>query len=539
MSVQRTCCGRCAGVPGSMARMTVVTKPDALAQPRRHKAKRRTLSSPKKVTRAAEVEKQAGADDHQGNGEAAEAVADEMGVVGRAVSSPLMVDLTEEAEMVSNVNSGVAVAASAVTPNEVVRSFLQVRDGAAASHARPGGLSELMGVIQAGLFSGTAAAAAAPAAQGAVAPDPPTAAVRPQYCGGYAHGSPAAASSPQTARSGSATGEIRHGNKDNAEVGGRLHTILRTSIGGQKAAAEPAWRTKGSAAARISSRASEDLVKETCVHASASDAAARRVAGPGEDSWNSLIAGLSTSAAVEAQPNAAPAAARELPLMPEDTLEAQPAGNAAARQPLPVCGAAAGGAHAAQLHDADRASLPPLTSAQRPDGAQRPPQQADRGRGSRMAELQLHASSHGSRASVPQETGTPSAGRPSNGDLRGRPPKVAEQQRQAFTGCTDRTTDTTGPQVATSSTAVAAPVDSRTQPTPKRSRQQNSAVPLGSLPPAAKRQTVQAAAGGGSGGSLWDLANNVMVHMAQRLMPGAPPVQHAPSQVGPLLPCMC
>ncbi|CAL8469711.1 g9253 [Coccomyxa elongata] len=505
------------GVPGSMARMTVVTKPDALAQPRRHKAKRRTLTSPKKVTRAGEVEQQAAADDHQGNEDAAEAVADEIGVAGRA-SSLLMVDLTEEP---AEVNSGVAVAASTVTPDEVVRSFLRVRDGAAAEPAPPGGLTELMGVIHAGLLSGTAAAAA-PAAQGAVAPGPSAAAVRPPHCGGYAHGSAAAAaaaSSLQTARSGTATGELGHGNKDGVNGGG------------QTAAAEPAWRTKGSAAARIDGRASKGLVMDTCVRASAPAAAASIVDGPGEDSWHSLIAGLSTSAAVEAQPYAAPAAARELPLVPEGALEAQPTGNAAAaRQPLPMRGAAAGSAHAAQLHEADKASLSALASPQRPDRAQGPPRQADRGRGSRMAELQFHATSHGSRTPVQQETGTPSAGRPSNADLPGRLPKVAEQQKQAFTGCTDRSTDTMGPQVAIPSTAVAAPVDSRTQPAPKRSRKQDSAVPLGSPPPAAKRQRVQAAAGGGSGGSLWDLANNVMVHMAQRLMPGAPAVQNAPPQ---------
>ncbi|BDA47832.1 hypothetical protein COCOBI_11-0890 [Coccomyxa sp. Obi] len=521
-----------AGVPGSMARMTVVTKPDALAQPRRHKAKRRTMTSPKKVVRAAELDQRAAADDHQGNGEAAEAdraSADERAAVGGA-GSPLMDDVAEQPSRAPETHSRAAAAATTVTPDEVVRSFLRLRDGAPVAPASPRGLTELMGVIQAELFPGTAAAAA-PAAQGAVASDASAAAVHSPNGSGHARRSApaaAAASSVQVARSGSARGEDGHGDKEDV-TGDR-----------QTPAAEPAWRMKKCSAvarrdmaldnrgasmpkvpinvstphqdsaqqssAEQRQRGLQALPQRQVPSASAAAAAARTVDGPGEDNWHSLIAGLSFSTALESQPSAA---------------------RAAARQPPPLREAAA---HSTRARQMEEASLPAPTSPSRRDQARRPahapPQQADRGRGSRMAELQFHAPNHGSRTTAPQETGTPSAGRSTNGDLPGRRHQLAQQQRQEVT----RNADTTGPEVPVPSTTAAAPVDSRTQPAPKRLRQQNSGIPSEAPPPPAKRQRVHGAVGGGSGGSLWDLANNVMVHMAQRLMPGAPAEQSAPPQ---------
>ena len=536
-----------------MARMTVVTKPEALAQPRRHKGKRRALALPREATSAPEVDQQTAAEDHQGNVEAAEAdrvSTHERGAMGGA-GNLFVEDLT--GQQASTPEEHIRVAASAVTPDEVVRSFLRVRDGAAAPRDPRGGLAEL---IQAGLRSG--AAAAPPAAQRDFIANPSAAAVRSPNYGNHANGSAAAAATPspgQTDMPGTATGENGHGAKE-VVAGNR-----------QPPAAEPAWRMKGSAASRRDmplrpgrpgvpevstdvaaqvqgSRTQTSTEQKDAQHglqqrrSAPACAPAAAVGGPGEDSWPSLIAGLSFSAAVEAQPNAAHAAAGELPLEPEGASEAQPTSiPAAARQLPPVREAVANGVQAEQLHGA---SLPAPALLRGGDRFQRPAhapfQQADRGRSGRMAELQLHAPNHGSKTSAPQATGTASAGRPSNEDFPGKPHHIAEQRRHEYRGERDRSADATGPNLLVPSRTAAALVDSRTQPAPKRSRQQNSGVPLEVSPPAAKRQRVQGAAGGGRGGSLWDLANNVMVHMAQRLMPGATAVQRAPSQVWPLSP---
>lgn len=231
--------------------------------------------------------------------------------------------------------------------------------------------------------------------------------------------------------------------------------------------------------------------------ASAPRQASKR-SGRGQESWTSLIAGLSFSAAVPVPLEGA---------------------HAAARQPPPLDEGAPG---AAQTAAALRSAAATLRDAQGPDQAQ----QGDRGRRSRMSELSFSETEHGpqrgSRAVAAQAAPVPAAVQPQGCAVPQRPHQPAQQQsaQPGVPIC-----EAAMLPVQAQLTHAAAGREKRAMP--EGPRQQTAGVASGSAAPAAKRRKVQGSIGSG----LWDLANSVMLDMAQRLMPGAPSMQSAPPQV--------
>ena len=220
--------------------------------------------------------------------------------------------------------------------------------------------------------------------------------------------------------------------------------------------------------------------------------------GRGQESWTSLIAGLSFSAAVPALPEGA---------------------YAAARQPPPLDEGAPG---AAQTAAALRSAAVILMDAQRPDQAQ----QGDRGLRSRMSELSFSETEHGpqrgSRAVAAQAAPVPAAVQPQGCAVPQRPHQPAQQQsaQPGVPVCE-------AAMLPVQAQLIHAAAGRERRAMPEGPRLQTAGVASGSAAPAAKRRKVQGSIGSG----LWDLANSVMLDMAQRLMPGAPSMQSAPPHV--------
>ncbi len=234
--------------------------------------------------------------------------------------------------------------------------------------------------------------------------------------------------------------------------------------------------------------------------------------GP-QESWNSFIAGLSFSDPRAVQPEAARATTRQLPAAEEAAARAE---QAAPGQP--------------------RSASPPLRSAQGHTQAQAlpqaPPVQDSRGRSSRMSELRFSATNHGlppcSRApAVPAEEPLPAPPAPPRSTVLQSVHPSAHVQNLEPRG---RDTSAWPDQATGAAAAAAASREKRAA----SERQQADSVPGVITAPAAKRRRVQ-----GGGGNLWNLANSVMVDMAQRLMPAAPSMHSAPPQVCPLCKMLC
>lgn len=241
-----------------MARMTVLTKQDALAQPRRHRAKRR----PQRAVRTP-----AGTEQGHPQPAAADLPAAETGTASREAGAGVQTacSILKEALMQPMRPAGEdhsrAEAVSALTADEVVRSLLQPR-GPAAPPSPSGGLTELMGLIQSNISRGAAPAAQASQPGQSVAPARPSSGlVEPQET------APAAAAA----------------NADNLQQAAAFGAVLPSAIGNAcqpmeerdvqdseaeddeeegTAVAEPAWRTRGSAAARRDSQAQNAVALE-------------------------------------------------------------------------------------------------------------------------------------------------------------------------------------------------------------------------------------------------------------------------------------
>jgi hypothetical protein len=232
------------GVPGSMARMTVLTKPDALAQPRRHRAKRR----PQRAVRIP-----AGAEQGHPQPAAAGLPAAETGTASREAGAGVQTvgSILKEALMQPMRPAGEdhsrAEAGSALTADEVVRSLLQPR-GPAAPPSPSGGLTELMGLIQSNISRGAAPATQAGQPGQSVAPARPSSGlVEPQVAAPAA-----AAANANNLQQAAAFGAVV-----SAAIGNACQPMEERDVQAADddeeegtAVAEPAWRTRGSAAAR-------------------------------------------------------------------------------------------------------------------------------------------------------------------------------------------------------------------------------------------------------------------------------------------------
>lgn len=472
--------------------MTVVTKPNALAQPRRHKARRR----PQAPTTTAQHDEPS----HRQTAKpsrpaaAAETVADG-GVIGDeagASGSVLMGLLAEPTALAGKARSTVADAAA----DEVVRSLLHTCSPAANAPAARG-LTELLAVIQA-----PSARSAAPA-ESTAAPAQTAA-------------QPAAANSPAPAAAPCAPVE--------GTEGGVPEARRQSATGEQGTVSEPAWRTRAparggregpqqgdqameaqphepdSAAGALNEQAPARSPEGPQQHTTILPAGPVHQTGPGEQRWSALIAGLSFSAPPAAQQAAAAtsAAARQLP---HADAGASTRTTRAAEQPRPV-------------NAADQAQAPVLPAKR---------QQPVSGRSNRMSELRFSAPQRGQQrrgsSLAPRAASLAAAERPDGGNVARRTHGAAQEQMP----CSGRAIATTPDQAQGPPSAAAA---LRKRPVPEVPEQQDSGVLLSSSASAPKRQRGQ-----DSGRGLWDIANGVMVNMAQRLIPGVPAAQSAPPQV--------
>ncbi len=218
-----------------MARMTVLTKPDALAQPRRHKAKRRTQRAVRAPAGAEQSQQPASAAHQRGSREAADAAAygrdaaDGAGAAGSRLKAALAQPMTraEPAVPLRAAVSGVP------TPDEVVRSLLQHPAVPASS---PRGLTELLGLIQT-----VPARGAAPATAATAAPEQAAAGeqLRSRLVGAQETAAPAAVGEADSFVR-SAAG-CQPGRRDDVTASEMADDDEDTAL------AEPAWRSKGQA----------------------------------------------------------------------------------------------------------------------------------------------------------------------------------------------------------------------------------------------------------------------------------------------------
>ena len=147
-----------------------------------------------------------------------------------------------------------------------------------------------------------------------------------------------------------------------------------------------------------------------------------------------------------------------------------------------------------------------------------------------MSELSFSATVHGplpnSRAPAEQAAPLPAAQQAQSGAVPQTLHLAAHPQsaQHGLPVCSNEAAVL--PDQAQVTRAAAVPAGREKRRMPEGTLQQTDGVPSSGVAPTAKRQKLP-----GSGGGLWDLANSVMLDMAQRLMPGAPSVQSAPPQV--------